>query len=732
VRKQMLAVIFVFLIPHFLGGQEIPVSGQCNKRTLSNWKIVSDSAGGALASDLRAAEIDSPAALRFLTPNWRPLLARRQVMCAKVFTRKANAFEEANLWSSGNDWNFYLIPQAPFDGVFQDALALIPGKSSVWSCKDGNPPKEGGTPGNCMEAEVWPEESLEAWFKSDAFNLSLPNGSLACAYGPLVTEHVHGGRPEIHPLEVFWWQSPTSGRWTFIQVQDSSDRFDRRIDFAGNPFPPDWEPWASPRFDAMRVAIELPLQQPNPVSLDVDQDPGLAQNAKPAEDPHPGQQHTYTYLGKPVLMVTEGPHQVANAVSVRDFCRDDSQNRLIGYLDLRAEVGNDSGFGYQVTYVSKHGTVTPTNFFKPTTAAKFELLPQSIRVNETPQGLQILGDVEIRMSRLSGNSEIHAFSKEGGKSTSIAGAAPSQTKSESAYILRNLDLLKLDELQLGDSTSKRAGRALYAFVEVSGREPFEESQQSAQLLSAFLGVPVPKELMIKPERLEHESLLLTPRYVLLTNDEVEPEDGTPIHDLLNQNINLMIKDSRPDNRVSLDPPEFQGIDCGTQKHIDCEQGAAVSVVQVKPSNAHPDIRVVYIPTDDNPARVEIYWPTYTTDHLYKLKVTIRYHGPHADKLVPYVAEYWSDDIPVKDTSPEQIEAVITTVAQFAGIAPTSLAMPAFDDSDPLYVVNNTRYRRAMMLRMAAATFARDTNAIEPDQLQVLVNAAKTLSASTAR
>jgi len=38
----------------------------------------------------------------------------------------------------------------------------------------------------------------------------------------------------------------------------------------------------------------------------------------------------------------------------------------------------------------------------------------------------------------------------------------------------------------------------------------------------------------------------------------------------------------------------------------------------------------------------------------------------------------------------------------------------------------------MMLRMAAATFARDTNAIEPDQLQVLVNAAKTLSASTAR
>lgn len=735
-RKRLTYALFALLIANTLAAQELPVSGTCTVSMLKSWKAVHDSAQAAVASDVQTAEIGSPAARRLgLLVNWRPLLPRRQVMCAKVFTRKPNAFEEPNLnpFNSGNDWDFYFIPQPHFDDIFEDALALMPDKSGVWSCQNGAGPQQGGQPANCMEAEVWPEGSLEAWLQSAAFNAALPNGSLACAYGPLVTDYAHGGRPEVHPLEVFWWQSSITGGWTFVQVQDSSRRFDERFDFTGNPFPQDWEPWSTPRFDEMRVAIELQLHQPTPLSLDVDQDPSLAENVNPAEDPHPGQQHVYTYQGTGALVVNEGPHQIANTISTRDFCRDDSQQRLIGYLALRAEVGNQNGFGYQVTYVTKHGAPNPPALSAPPAGPTFELVPQSVQVKQTPEGLQIHGDVQLKMAKRAGAPEVRALFKQIGKTTSLGAASPAESKSESTYFLKNLDLLKLDELQLPDSTFPRAGRALYPIVQVSEpKSAAEESQQPTQLLSAFLGVPTPSEVVLKPERLESQALSLTPRYVLLTKDGVEPEDGTPIHDLLNQNLDFMMQSTRPNAKLRLDPPQFQGFDCGTAEHIDCSHGTPVNVVQVTPSNAHPDIRVVYTPTDANPANVQIYWPSFTTDHLYKLKVTVHYSGPNADQSIPYVAEYWSIDIPVKDTSPAQIEAVVTAVAQFAGLDPTLLALPPFDDSDPLFTVNNSRYRRSQMLRMAVAMFSADSNSLAPDQVKVLVDAARTLASANSQ
>jgi hypothetical protein len=274
-------------------------------------------------------------------------------------------------------------------------------------------------------------------------------------------------------------------------------------------------------------------------------------------------------------------------------------------------------------------------------------------------------------------------------------------------------------------------------VRVTDIKPAPEgSARALSLLSAFLGhAQPPAQVKIRPAGVEHEFISVTPQYVSVDDGKAEPEDEAPTENYLNQHLDMLFTTGSPDHqpspKLSFENPQFDAVDCGTAAHIDCEKGKHVQVIQMRPTGAHPDIWVYYTPTDANPAQVEIYWPTFTPDHLYRLRVTLKYRGPYADQISPYTAEYWSAYIPVADGSPQHIQDVLTTVAQFAEVDPALLQEPAFESSNLEFTVKNTRYRRANMLRMAAARFAGDGGGIQPDKLEILVRAARVLAGASA-
>jgi len=109
-----------------------------------------------------------------------------------------------------------------------------------------------------VECEITPDEKFydNAYF-TRADHVSPNLGKTVGLYGPWVRDFGHGGRPEIHPCEIIWWRDTATGnltKWTFLIVQDDSNRYDRKSDFSGSI---DY-PWsAPPRPAAVAVALEL-------------------------------------------------------------------------------------------------------------------------------------------------------------------------------------------------------------------------------------------------------------------------------------------------------------------------------------------------------------------------------------------------------------------------------------------------------------------------------------------
>ncbi|HTS08454.1 MAG TPA: hypothetical protein VMP68_22985 [Candidatus Eisenbacteria bacterium] len=710
----------------------------CDSRAIDNWNIVQNEMNGAIATEQMSSVIGKAVAKRILAriptiANWRPLLERRQVMCATLFNQK----EEGNelTFEPGVDWNFYLVPSGRFDQIFQEGVNLMRAddQSNVWSCVPGSDPKpsDNGNARNCFEAEIWPEDILRESFPSTE-HVSVPsNGTCVCVYGPFVTDYLHGGRPEIHPLEVLWWKDNAAEKWTFVQVQDSSGRFDSQDNFVG-PFPQNWQPWASERDDEMRVAIGLPLQAEQPFKLDVFQNHDLCENARRPdqeptancqEGPIPGPSHGITYKGKTVLSVNEVRSQEVVSISPHDFCLDRPNNRLIGYLALEAKVGNGTDPGFQVTYVGKNLALPPALPSRPSPKPAFELVPQSLRVEGTGKGLKVTGDIRARVTGRA--TQLRMMSRQAGKEVPLIAQ-------EESYTLRGLNLLTLDALPVGGSLLERPRRALYPDTQKEKPKslPSNSSDTSKTLLAGFLHVEVPPEVRLQPHRIESQRLSVAPAYVLATGGRPQPEDEVFVTDQLNQNLAMIQEAPSSADRITFDEPVFKGTDCGSVEHVDCEHGSAVQPIRHQiTGESHPDIWVDYQGVEGDPPRasVDISWPTFTPDHLYRLVVTVGFHGPFADQDSAIVSEFWSDGIPLQDITDEQIENLITTVAQFAHVDPGLLKEPVYDSADLLFSINNASYRRANMLRMAAAIFARDSNSIDPDQLEVLVRAARTLA-----
>jgi hypothetical protein len=149
------------------------------------------------------------------------------------------------------DWCIYIDPNPQYRFVLDDVVQLMTSRQREDLQKVGST--------TVVECEITPDENFynNGYFtKTDHTSPNI--GKTLGLYGPWVRDGGHSGRPEIHPCEIIWWRDTAATtqllKWTFLVVQDDSNRFDRKSDFSGDIVYP-WS--APPRRAAVAVALEL-------------------------------------------------------------------------------------------------------------------------------------------------------------------------------------------------------------------------------------------------------------------------------------------------------------------------------------------------------------------------------------------------------------------------------------------------------------------------------------------
>ena len=149
------------------------------------------------------------------------------------------------------DWCIFIDPTPGYRFVLDDVVQVMT------SGEKDELQKVGGKP--VVECEITPDEKFyDNGYFTKTDHVSQNIGKTLGLYGPWVRDHGHGGRPEIHPCELIWWRDTSAStnlpRWTFLVVQDDSNRYDRKSDFSGSIV----YPWSGPpRRAAIAVALEL-------------------------------------------------------------------------------------------------------------------------------------------------------------------------------------------------------------------------------------------------------------------------------------------------------------------------------------------------------------------------------------------------------------------------------------------------------------------------------------------
>lgn len=308
----------------------------CNAEHNRRWLFVRDHLMGVAVHDPFGHNISIIPADDALH-GWRPFDGAKQSLCGKL-----HHFNFYNPWHSGDeaDWNNYIIPNAKFQYLIDDARPLA--GSSVHDCSPGS--------NNCMEAEVTPDDHFyRTWaFDSEEEDSAFEGGQI-CTYGPWVGDGGHDFRPEIHPSEMYWHRSgDETGTTNMIVVQDDSNRFDRRGDYDGFP-PSGWRPWsATPRGAVFRVAVHLDTAA-SLRTYEVTEEykrnivtsrPEFADRAKDTDD---GNRHVLVYNGKRLLQIWEKGTGTDLDLGVQffAFCRNASNTRLSGYMQLSVVMGKN-------------------------------------------------------------------------------------------------------------------------------------------------------------------------------------------------------------------------------------------------------------------------------------------------------------------------------------------------------------------------------------------------------
>ena len=274
------------------------------------------------------------------------------------------------------DWNIYIVPSARYSFIIdqvRDHRFDIDGKhhvemDEVHTCNGER----------CLEAEITPDESF---YRNPYFDRTyepqLPLGGVTpvpqplrvkpsplmyqeiCTYGPWVMDGGHGFRPEIHPSELFWWRErAASGAYVLMLLQDDSNRFDRVTDYyylsnaTRGTYSPvtrpavDWSPWSRvPRTGEFLLAFSASTSDPTFSLFTIEETHArhvvTAKSAEFREDSDDGTEHNFEFDGTLIARVTETQPDDHVGVRFVQVCRRQSDNRILGYVSLRSQVGED-------------------------------------------------------------------------------------------------------------------------------------------------------------------------------------------------------------------------------------------------------------------------------------------------------------------------------------------------------------------------------------------------------
>jgi hypothetical protein len=183
--------------------------------------------------------------------NYTPMSEYKQTLVGRLLDYEF--YDEEYVTPDEADWCLLMDPDPPFAFLRDEVVKLIPS----WQRFE----LRVAAGRIVVECEVTPDEK---WYDNGYFgktNHKSPNlFKTVGLYGPWVRDGGHGGRPEIHPCELIWWRDTGADglkKWTFLVVQDDSNRFDRKTDYDGGTVYRAWS--APPRRAAFAVALELRL-----------------------------------------------------------------------------------------------------------------------------------------------------------------------------------------------------------------------------------------------------------------------------------------------------------------------------------------------------------------------------------------------------------------------------------------------------------------------------------------
>lgn len=736
-RLLVIVAALQMFYPSSTRAQEALQVTQCSRQEVDDWNFVQREMEGARAIDIDNSLIGPYVAKRFLLfDNWHPLLETKQVSCGKL-----RHFKVYNFLFGEHDWNLYLEPVGAFQNAFQDALTYTSDKNQVWNCDIPDNPRSSNdhSAPNCFEAEVTPLEEFRSdnpWFHPDNSN-TLGIDKKVCAMGPWVEEDVHGGRPELHPVEAIWWKDKTAPLWTFIEVQDSSHRFEDRSDFVDTPA--DWTPWAaSPRQQDLRVAAKLDVHSSGISEYTVTQVPKCYGNLAPGENPNRATTHFYTYNSKPILKIAEDRADVAFSVKPSFCSLPDGTQDLIGYIQIRAGIGNGSKEGYQAVTIEegKPSSTAVSCSNNPSYVLKPEL--DSLRIRSDSHGDVLELDAVVQPSlpeqNLPGNLSIRM--RQDGNET-LQSLAPAGPKDEvgSEMIVQNIELTKGQSVAIADSPKTEASLTVEPIItrNKASAEDLEASRSATvSFVRAAGGTTAPRNIQaVKVRRL---SLTSEARYVPTRDGEAEPEEESAVAETINRSLDvgdlrMFAPLHKPPMNIVWD---YTGLDCGSSDHVDCEHGAPQQVQHMKPPSDEERVHPKWIyadvsyPADPTKTSIEIFFPTIDKKRVYEVIITATATDKLSGNKDTYKFEYWNAEQPIPGSGEKAVQWVMLYAVGAAGASTDLLdECKTGPTTDLLVDLKTDLHRRCTMLRLFAASVAHKGTMEVPD-LRKMIKAVSNL------
>jgi hypothetical protein len=730
----------------------------CTIKQRDDWNFIHDFQMGVAARDPVGEQIGSfPRKSGTIAGGpWVPYRTKKTTLCGTL-----HHFNFTDPWGNEDDWNNYIIPSEvePFRRLLTDPLTF------GWA--DPDHVHNCATAHDCMEAELTPDQDFRGnpWFPrvfGDERDQSPLEGEQLCTYGPYVADsnEDHGNRPEIHPSELYWFQSPPDefGRGTvttLMLLQDDSERFDRPSDYDLPDTPPDgWRPWAAfPRTGEFSLAFEVTI---GPVdgsvqilNFDISEAPkpfgrkAVVTSAITRLDADNGTEHAITYNGQTVLQVRElQPNDDDIGVQFKDVCRIDdpivAKTRLQGYVTLTSMVGeNDKGGeGFLVLNVNAYERENPN---PPVILASAKVVPVGKILRETIHPAVVKGKTEIladlqvslmgrpdekesdlkivQVERVVGGQRqdlvLTSFQREAGsyesqgvvKDVPVASGAKLEVTTESGKVLYlSTPPISLAPANITESLLRTSNDPMVwnSMVVGAGGNPQET-------------IPPPDQL----KKVSQWQLQVTPVYALFKDGQAYLEDDSPVAEELNEMI------SRGD---ALRLKEFfgSGRPFSVEWSFEAKNLATGGKVPVNTAGnaASTEVQVQILRDESLTEGLKITFPEEPENALFELIVTARMKDTLGNTS-EVQHTLWSHALVDRDEN-KLVGYIIPTVAVLAGVSPDDLLAAGRLDlqaDESGRTPPDSKYTVAQMLRLIAMQAAEDGR-ISVSELASLIRGAR--------